>query len=191
MSTPASEPAISMPSPDPDTSDDTKEQEWVDPVEIAPPRPPSPSPTVATASTAATVTKATSSALGAVTETPDDSIASSSHRPALPSFNAAAAATAAPTTRKPIAPSSFRMPSAPLGGVRPGSRASSVDTFRTAASHPEQGQRGGDETAMSDTELETDTFTDAEGGAETESETPPATPHAGIALGPEPHVLSV
>lgn len=192
----SSEPVMAMSSPDPDASDDTKERDLMDPVEIAPPRPPSPSPTVATASTAATVTKATIfSVLGAVTETSDDPVASNSHRPALPSFDAAAV-TAAPTIRKPIAPSSFRMPSAPLGGVRPGSRASSVDTFRTAASRPEQGQQG-DEIGMSDTELETDAFTDAEGGAETESETPPATPHAapavdgGMALGPESHALSV
>ena len=185
-STPTSEPAVS--SPDSDTFDDTKEQEWVDPVETAPPRPPSPSPTVATASTAATVTKAASSALGIVAEPPGDLIPSSSHRPALPSFNPAA-----PTTRKPVAPSSFRMPSTPLGGVRPGSRASSVDTFRTATSLPEQGQRG-DEIATSDTD--TDAFTDAESGAETESETPTATLHAvpvvgSIALGPESHAISV
>ncbi|KAH9169342.1 hypothetical protein EDB89DRAFT_1985410 [Lactarius sanguifluus] len=192
-STPASEPAISTSSPDHDTSDDTKEPELVDPVEIAPPRPPSPSPTVATTSTAATVTKATLSTLGAVAETPEDLVATSSHRPALPSFDAAAP----PTARKPVAPSSFRMPPTPLGGMRAGSRTSSVETFRTAASSPEQGQRGGDENVMSDTELETDAFTDAEGGAETESETPPATPHAGpvvvggIALGPEPHALVV
>ncbi|KAH8986943.1 hypothetical protein EDB86DRAFT_2952488 [Lactarius hatsudake] len=187
MSTPASEPAISTSSPDYDTSDDTKEPELVDPVEIAAPRPPSPSPTVATTSTAATVTKATLSTLGAVAETPDDPIATSSHRPALPSFDAAAA----PTARKPVAPSSFRMPSTPLGGMRAGSRTSSIETFRTAASSPEQGQRGGDENVMSDTELETDAFTDAEGGAETESETPPATPHVVVALGPEPHALVV
>ena len=196
MPTHAPEPAISTSSPDPDTFDDKKEQESVDPSEVVSPRPPSPSPTVATASTAATVTKATSSTLGAVTETPDDAIASSSHRPALPSFNADAAT----APRKPIAPSSFRMPSTPLSGVRPGSRASSVETFRTAASRPEQGQRG-DETVTSDTELETDAFTDAESGAEAESEeTSPVTPLAtrpipavagGIALGPEPHVLSV
>ncbi|KAH9053617.1 hypothetical protein EDB87DRAFT_211526 [Lactarius vividus] len=191
MSTPASEPAISTSSSDHDASDDTKEPELVDPVETAPPRPPSPSPTVTTTSTA-TVTKATSSTLGAVAETPDDPIATSSHRPALPSFDAAAA----PTARKPVAPSSFRMPSTPLGGMRAGSRTSSVETFRTAASSPEQGQRGGDETVLSDTELETDAFTDAEGGAETESETPPATPHVGpvvggIVLGPEPHTLIV
>ena len=193
--TPAPEPAISTSSPDHDTFDDKKEQESVDPAEVAPPRPPSPSPTVATASTAATVTKATST-LGEVTEIPDDAIASSSHRPALPSFNTDAAT----ASRKPIAPSSFRMPSTPLGGVRPGSRASSVETFRTAASRPEQGQRG-DETVTSDTELETDAFTDAESGAEAESEnTPPLTPLAtrpvptvtgGTVLGPEPHVLSV
>ena len=191
---PVSEPTIPMSSPYPDTYDDTKEPELVDPVETAPPRPPSPSPTVATASTAATVTRAPSLALSAVTETPDDPIPSSSHRPALPSFDATVA-TAAPATRKPVAPSSFRMPSSPLDGVRPGSRASSVDTFCTAASLPEQGQRG-DETVMSDTELETDTFTDAESGAETESESPTdtvvAVPLAGsVALGPEPHVISV
>ena len=193
--TPAPEPAISTSSSDHDTFDDKKEQKSVDPAEVAPPRPPSPSPTVATASTAATVTKATST-LGEVTEIPDDAIASSSHRPALPSFNTDAAT----ASRKPIAPSSFRMPSTPLGGVRPGSRASSVETFRTAASRPEQGQRG-DETVTSDTELETDAFTDAESGAEAESEnTPPLTPLAtrpvptvtgGTVLGPEPHVLSV
>ena len=184
ISIPAPEPAMSRSSPEPDTPDDTKEQEFMDPVETAPPRPPSPSPTVATASTVATVTKATSSALGAVTETPDDSITSSSHRPALPSFDA----TAAPMTRKPVAPSSFRIPSTPLGGVRPGSRTSSVDTFRTAASLSEQGQRG-DEAGMSDTEPETDAFLDAESGAETESETPPATLHTVpvVALGPELH----
>lgn len=190
VSTTASDPAISTSLPDPDTFDDKKEQ-LVDPVEDVPPRPPSPSPTVATASTAATVTKATTPSLNAVTETTDDIIASSSHRPALPSFDLAAAA-----TRKPIAPSSFRMPSTPLGGVRPGSRASSVDTFQTAASHPDQGQRG-DEAVMSDTELETDTFTDAESGAEAESETPTLTPLAitpavgSIPLAPAPHVLSV
>ncbi|KAH9030507.1 hypothetical protein EDB85DRAFT_1428512 [Lactarius pseudohatsudake] len=189
MSTPASEPAISTSSPDHDTFDDTKEPELVDPVEIALPRPPSPSPTVATTSTTATVTRATLSTLRAVAETPDDPIATSSHRPALPSFDAAAA----PTARKPVAPSSFRVPSTPLGGMRAGSRTSSVETFRTAVSSPEQGQRGGDETVTSDTELETDAFTDAEGA---ESETPPATPHAGpvvggIALGPEPHALIV
>ena len=199
-STPTSSPAISTSTPDPDTyEDDRKERELVEPVEVVPPRPPSPSPTVATASTAVTVTKATSSTLGAVTETtPDDSIASSSHRPALPSFPLDSAPT--PTTRKPIAPSSFRMPSTPLGGgMRPGSRASSVDTFCTATSGPEQGQRG-DGTATSDTELETDAFTDAESGAEAESETSPTTPlatrplHAASstsALRPEPHVLSV
>lgn len=88
------------------------------------------------------------------------------------------------------------MPSTPLGGgVRPGSRASSVETFCTAASAPEQGQRG-DETMTSDTELETDAFTDAESGsgAEAESESSPSTPlavHPLHALRPEPHVLSV
>jgi len=87
------------------------------------------------------------------------------------------------------------MPSTPVGGVRPGSRASSVDTFQTAASGPDQGQRG-DEAVMSDTELETDAYTDAESGAEAESETPPLTPLAitpvaGIPLAPAPHVLSV
>jgi hypothetical protein len=190
--TAASESVISTSLPDPDTSEDKKEQELVDPVEDVPPRPPSPSPTVATASTAATVTKATGPSLNAVTETLDDIIASSSHRPALPTFDSAA--TQKPL-QKPIAPSSFRMPSTPLGGVRPGSRASSVDTFQTAASGPDQGQRG-DEAVMSDTELETDAYTDAESGAEAESETPPLTPLAitpvgGIPLAPAPHVLSV
>jgi hypothetical protein len=192
-STPTSSPAISTSSPNPDTyDDDRKERELVDPVEVMPPRLPSPSPTVATASTAVTVTKATSSTLGAVTET--SGIASSSHRPALPSFPLDPVPPT-PTTRKPVAPSSFRMPSTPLGGgMRPGSRASSVDTFCTAASGPEQGQRG-DGAATSDTELETDTFTDAESGAEAESETSSETPLAThplhAALRPEPHVLSV
>ena len=191
VSTAASEPAISTSLPDPDPSDgDKKEEQESTPVEVVPPRPPSPSPTVATASTAATVTKATAPALGAVTETTDDNAASSSHRPALPTFDSAAT-----VIRKPVAPSSFRMPSTPLGGVRPGSRASSVDTFQTAASRPDQGQQG-DEAVMSDAEMETDTFTDAESGAEEESETSPSTPLAitpvgGIPLALPQHVLSV
>lgn len=190
VSTDVSEPSISTSLPDPNPSDDDKKEQEATPIEVVPPRPPSPSPTVATASTAATVTKATAPALGSVTESTNDITASSSHRPVLPSFDSAAT-----VIRKPIAPSSFRMPSTPLGGVRPGSRASSVDTFQTAASRPDQGQRD-DEAVMSDTEMETDTYTDAESGAEAESETSPSTPLAitpvgGIPLGPAPHVLSV
>jgi hypothetical protein len=168
------------------------EPEAASPIETAPPRAPSPSPTVGTIATVTTATvKATASELDAVTESPDDASTSSSHQPALPSFNAGIATT---TIRKPVAPSSFRMPSsAPPGDARPGSSSSSIQTFRTALSGSEQVRVS--ERGMSDTELEADTFMDAESGAETETETPPATPHAVPAenrmFGPEPHSLSV
>jgi hypothetical protein len=55
--------------------------------------------------------------------------------------------------------------------MHPASRSSSTETFRTAASEPEE--RG-----ASDMENETDAFTDAESGAEADEETPPATPQA-------------
>ncbi|KAI0299444.1 hypothetical protein B0F90DRAFT_620561 [Multifurca ochricompacta] len=200
-STPASEPeaAASYPPPEThnpaqdlfdavstpkkmDTDDDTKKQEMESAAETVPPRAPSPSPTVGTVSTAATVTKATASTLDTVTESSNDIATSSSHRPALPSFSTATATT---TTHKPAAPSAFRMPSTPLSGVRLGSRTSSIETFRTAASRPEQGRES--ERGLSDTEVETDAFTDAE----TDVETPHAIPTGSTALSPEPSPLSV
>jgi len=70
-----------------------------------------------------------------------------------------------------------------------------METFRTAASKPEQGP--GSDRGVSDTEHETDAFTDAESGvesgAETEVETRPTTPHVlhveSTMLTPEPPAL--
>jgi hypothetical protein len=204
-STVASEPAEPASShPDPETrspapdlysndaslpeAEDMKEQEVVTPVGIVPLRAPSPSPTVGTTSTAVTVTKATAAGLGVVPETPDGASISGGPRPALPSFVAETAPGTA-TPRNPV-PSSFRMPSTSQGRTHPGSRSSSIDTFRTAASKPEQPERG-----ASDTEHETDAFADAESGAETEVETPPVTSHAirieSTMLRPEPPSLTV
>ena len=153
----------------PGPSEDTKEQELVTPIGTVPPRIPSPSPTVGTTSTAVTVTKATAAELGVVPESSISPTISSGHRPALPSVvpEMAEMAPATGTTRNHVVPSSFRMPSTSQGRTQPASRSSSMETFRTAASKPGQ----------SDTEHETDTFTDAESGAEN-VETPPATPHA-------------
>jgi len=151
-------------------------------VERVPPRPPSPSPTQETTSTAATVINATVPELGAASESPDENATSGSSRPAL-----------TVATRNPAAPSSFRIPSAPLGHSHVASRSSSIDTFRTAASKFEQVR--GLEHGTSDTEHETDTFTDAESDAETGAETQPATPHAvsigSAVLGPEQPALRV
>jgi hypothetical protein len=60
-----------------------------------------------------------------------------------------------------------------------------METFRTA-----------EERGASDTELETDAFTDAESGAEAEGEMSPPTPHAVLhvdntVLGPEHPAVSV
>jgi hypothetical protein len=177
--------------PEPEPSEDTKEQELVTPIGTVPPRVPSPSPTVGTTSTAVTVTKATAAELGVVPETPDGTAISSSHRPALPSF----VAETAPATRNDIAPSSFRMPSTSQGRTQPASRSSSMETFRTAASKPEQGVGSERGASASDTEHETDTFTDAESGADNEVETPPATPQGvrveSTVLGHVPPGLSV
>jgi hypothetical protein len=160
--------------PEPEFLEDIKEQEVFTPVGTVPPRVPSPSPTVGTTSTAVTVTRATAAELGVL--------------PALPSF-VAETAPATATARNPSAPSSFRMPSTSQGPTH-GSRSSSIETFRTAASNPEQSERG-----ASDTEHETDAFADAESGAETEMETPPVTPHAvrieNAVLRPEPPSLVV
>lgn len=174
--------------PEPEHYEDKKEPEVSTPIRTNPPRIPSPSPTVGTTSTAVTVTKATGAELGVVPEFPEG--AGSSSRPALPSF----ATDATVTTRNAIAPSSFRMPSTPHGRIHPGSRSSSTETFRTAASEPEQGPESDRDRGASDTEHETDAFTDAESGAETEVETRPATPHAVLVestvLAPEPPGLS-
>jgi hypothetical protein len=181
------DPETRSPVPDHNSDDnasaleDKKEPEAVTPITTIPPRIPSPSPTVGTASTAVTVTKGTAAELGVVPEFPEGA-ASSSHRPVLPSFASETAPATAPT-RNAAAPSSFRMPSS-HGRLHPGSRSSSVETFRTATSKPEQGPES--DRGASDTEHETDAFTDAESGAETEVETQPATPHAA----PEPPALS-
>ena len=172
--------------------EDKKEPEMDTPIRTVPPRIPSPSPTVGTTSTAVTVTKAE---LGVLPEFPEGA-ASGSHRPALPSFVTETAPPATATTRNAAAaPSSFRMPSTPHGRIHTGSRSSSMETFRTAASKPEQGP--GSDRGVSDTEHETDTFTDAESGvesgAETEVETRPTTPHVlhveSTMLAPEPPAL--
>ena len=172
-------------------SEDKKEQEEDRPVETVPPRAPSP-PTVDTMMTTAIVTRATASELSPVPESPDDSATPVSHRPVLP-FLGSESMTAMATTRNPIAPSSFRMPSSPLGHAHTASRSSSVDTFRTAVSRLEQGR--GSERETSDTEHESDAFSDAESGAETGSGTPPATPHAAsvrsTVLSAEPPALTV
>ncbi|KAH9988076.1 hypothetical protein BJV74DRAFT_839909 [Russula compacta] len=155
--------------PELEPSEDKKEKE-----EVNPPRVPSPSPTVGTTSTAPTMMKATASELGVVSESLDVAVASGSDRLALPSFGSEMT-TATHTKRNPSAPSSFRMPSTPLGRTYSASRSSSVDTFQTAASDPEQGQ-GSEHGGTSDTEQEA--FADAESGGETEAETTPVTPHA-------------
>lgn len=176
--------------PEPEHSEDKKEPEVCTPIRTIPPRIPSPSPTVETISTAVTVTKTTAAELGVVPEFPEGA-ASSSSRPALPSSTSAetTVSPAIATTRNAIAPSSFRMPSTPHGRLHPGSRTSSVETFRTAASQGPESDRG-----VSDTEHETDTFTDAESGTETEAEIRPATPHVvqveSTVLAPEPPALS-
>ena len=179
------------PAPDPNNNDpsslehepseDIKEQEPETPVATVPPRVPSPSPTVGTTSTAVTVTRATAAELGILPESP---ASSASHRPPLPStfFAEPAAPAAATAARKPIAPSSFRMPPS---GRSLASRTSSMETFRTA-----------EERGASDTELETEAFTDAESGAETEGEMSPPTPHAALhvdntVLGPERPAVNV
>jgi hypothetical protein len=169
--------------PEPEDSDDKKEPAVDSPIRTIPPRIPSPSPTVGTISTVVTVTKATAAELGVVPEFPE-SATPSIYRPALPSF----ATDTTITARNAAAPSSFRMPSTPHGRIHPGSRSSSMETFRTAASEPEQGPES--DRGASDTEHETEAFTDAESGAETEVETRPATPHVvhveSTALAPEP-----
>jgi hypothetical protein len=176
----------STPEPERYEDEDKKEPEVSSPIRTIPPRIPSPSPTVGTTSTAVTVTKATGAELGVVPEFPEG--AGSSSRPALPSF----ATDATVTPRNATAPSSFRMPSTPHGRMHPGSRSSSTETFRTAASEPEQGPES--DRGASDTEHETDAFTDAESGAETEVEIRPTTPHAvhveSTVLAPEPPGLS-
>ncbi|KAF8497577.1 hypothetical protein F5888DRAFT_1699204 [Russula emetica] len=176
--------------PEPEYPEDKKEPEVETPIRTIPPRIPSPSPTVGTTSTAVTVTKATAAELGVVPEFPEGA-APNSHRPALPSF-ATETAPATATTRNASAPSSFRMPPTSQGRMHPGSRSSSMETFRTAASDPEQGPES--DRGASDTEHETDAFTDAESGAETEVETLPVTPHVvhteSTVLAPEPPALS-
>lgn len=160
--------------------DEKKEPKEDNTIRTVPPRIPSPSPTVGTTSTAVTVTKATAAELGVVPEFPEG-VASSGHRPALPSF-----------ATETAAPSSFRMPSTPHGRIHP-SRSSSMETFRTAGSIPEHPGSGSDRGA-SDTEHETDAFMDAESGAETEVESRPATPHVvhveSTVVFPEPPALS-
>jgi hypothetical protein len=160
-------------------------------------RAPSPSPTVETTSTAVAATKATAPELGASSESPGHTGPSGNNSKPVPALlpfggeTTAGAATA--TVRKPIAPSSFRMPSTPLGQTHPSSRSSSIDTFRTAASKPEEGREP--EPGNSDTEHEGDAFVDAQSGGETEGETPPATPHAiamkSTLVGFKPPTLSV
>jgi hypothetical protein len=161
--------------PEVEPSGDKKESEVDSPIRTIPLRAPSPSPTVGTTSTVVTVTKTTAAELGVVPELPDGA-ASSSHRPALLAETAPATA----TTRNHIAPSSFRMPSTSQGPPLLASRTSSVETFRTAASKPEQDQDPQSDRGASDTEHETDAFADAESGAETAVETPPVTPHHGV-----------
>ena len=177
--------------PEPEYPEDKKEPEVSTPITTIPPRIPSPSPTVGTTSTAVTVTKATTAELGVVPEFPEGA-APSSPRPALPSFATDATVTIMTPMRNAVAPSSFRMPSTPHGRIQPASRSSSMETFRTAASEPEQGPDSDRE--ASDTEHETEAFTDAESGAETEVETPPATPHVvhveSTVTAPEPPALS-
>jgi hypothetical protein len=159
-------------------------------------RAPSPSPTVETTSTAVAATKATAPELGAAFESLDHTGPSGNSKPvpALLPFGAETTAGAATATaRNPVAPSSFRMPSTPLGRTHPPSRSSSIDTFRTATSEPEEGREP--EPGTSDTEHEGDAFVDAQSGAETEGETPPATPHAiaveSTPVGFKPPTLSV
>jgi hypothetical protein len=177
--------------PEPEYPEDKKEPEVSTPITTIPPRIPSPSPTVGTTSTAVTGTKATAAELGVVPEFPE-SAAPSSHRPALPSFDTEATITVTTPTRNAVAPSSFRMPSTSHGRIHPASRSSSMETFRTAASEPEQGPES--DRGASDTEHETDAFTDAESGTETEVETRPATPHVvhveSTVRAPEPPALS-
>ena len=178
--------------PELELSEDKKEQQEEDhPVETVLPRAPSP-PTVDTTTATTIVTGATASELSPVPESPDNGTTPVSHRPALPFFGSESM-TATATTRNPTAPSSFRMPSTPLGHVHTASRSSSIDTFRTAVSRLEQGR--GSERETSDTEHDADSFSDAESGAETGSGTPPATPHvasvSGTVLSPEPPALSV
>jgi hypothetical protein len=160
-------------------------------------RAPSPSPTVETTSTAVAATKTTAPELSAASESLDHTGPSSNNSkpvPALLPFGAETTAGAATATaRNPIAPSSFRMPSTPLGRTHSPSRSSSIDTFCTAASKPEEGREP--EPGTSDTEHEGDAFVDAQSGAETEGETPPVTPHAiaveSTLVGFKPPTLSV
>jgi hypothetical protein len=202
-----SEAAVSRPEPDTNShttilgdgasaselepSEDKKEQEEDNPVKTVPPRAPS-STTVDTTAVTAIVTEVTASELSPVPESPDDSATPVSHRPVVPILGSEPM-TATATIRNPAAPSSFRMPSTPLGHGHTASRSSSIDTFRTAVSRLEQGR--GSERETSDTEHEADTFSDAESGAESESGTPPVTPHAAsirsTVLIPEPPALSV
>jgi hypothetical protein len=180
----------SVPEPGPEHFEDKKEPLEVDSaIRAVPPRIPSPSPTVGTTSTAVTVTKATAAELGVVPEFPEGA-ASSSPRPALPSFAAETAATT--RTAAAAAPSSFRMPPTSHDRIHLGSRSSSIETFRTAVSKPGQGP--GSDRGASDTEQETDAFTDAESGAETEVETRPASPRVvhveSTVLAPEPPAFS-
>jgi hypothetical protein len=171
-------PDIPEPS-DIDISDGTEKHGVAGPVETAHPRASSPSPTVGTTSTviAATINTpapAPASELDSVTEFPDDTATSTSGQKTVapPSLSAAGTAPMTMTIRKPVAPSSFRAPSAALPrGMHPGSRSSSIETFRTALSSGHGQPRGSFEHGMSDTELETDAFTDAESGGETETET--------------------
>ena len=133
-------------------------------------RPALPSPFVAETAAPATATTAPKPIV------PESPTMPGGHRPALPSPIVAetVALATATTARKPVAPSSFRMPpSGSQGRLHPASRSSSMETFRTAASEPEE--RGASDM---ENENETDAFTDAESGAEADGETPPATPQA-------------
>ncbi|KAH9958077.1 hypothetical protein BGW80DRAFT_1377373 [Lactifluus volemus] len=134
------------------------------PVESAPPRAPSPSPRWNYLYPA--------SDLDSVTESPDDIATSTSNHKTRRRTAPTSTMPTMMTMRKPVAPTSFRAPSAaPPRGLHPGSRSSSIETFRTALSSGHGQPRRSFEHGMSDTDLETDAFTDAESGGETETET--------------------
>ncbi|KAH9968132.1 hypothetical protein BC827DRAFT_472209 [Russula dissimulans] len=183
---------IRFPSPEPEPSEDRKEPEVNSSVRAVSLRAPSPSPTVETISTAVTVTRAAVSGLGSVPESSHDAVSSVSRETVLRPVSAETS-TMTPTTRDPVPPSSFHMPSALPDHTDYASRSSSVDSFCTAVSG--HGQTQESDQGISDAEQETDAFRDTQSRAETEVETPPVTPHAvsveGTILRAGPPSLSV
>ncbi|KAI0267457.1 hypothetical protein BC834DRAFT_1040746 [Gloeopeniophorella convolvens] len=162
-------------------------EELASPAETLAPRAPSPTPTVGTVATVtrASAASSNSAAVSIPASAPRAGTRCDRRARAHPRARACTC-TCACTHAQPItpstAPTAFRMPATPLSGTRPGSRASSVATFRTAGSGP-----GGETETETETEAFTDAevFTDAESGDETEAgETPPATPRVGPAPPP-------